>query len=77
MLDYVIKGGQVVTLPAGGEINSEWRMYARGASDDKAGVMGILTAFDALKAQKATPSFNIKFLFEGEEEAGSLFSSTA
>ena len=33
--------------------------------------MGILTAFDALKAQNATPSFNIKFLFEGEEEAGS------
>jgi acetylornithine deacetylase/succinyl-diaminopimelate desuccinylase-like protein len=65
------KGGQIVTLPATGEINSEWRIYARGASDDKAGVMGILTAFDALKAQNATPSFNIKFLFEGEEEAGS------
>ena len=65
------KGGQVVTLPASGEINSEWRIYARGASDDKAGVMGILTAFDALKAQGAAPSFNIKFLFEGEEEAGS------
>jgi acetylornithine deacetylase/succinyl-diaminopimelate desuccinylase-like protein len=65
------KGGQIVRLPASGEINSEWRIYARGASDDKAGVMGILTAFDALKAQNATPSFNIKFLFEGEEEAGS------
>ena len=65
------KGGQVVTLPASGEINSEWRIYARGASDDKAGVMGILTAFDALKAQGAAPSFNVKFLFEGEEEAGS------
>lgn len=65
------KGGQIVTLPTVGEINAEWRIYARGASDDKAGVMGILTAFDALKAQNATPSFNIKFLFEGEEEAGS------
>jgi acetylornithine deacetylase/succinyl-diaminopimelate desuccinylase-like protein len=65
------KGGQIVTLPASGEINAEWRIYARGASDDKAGVMGILTAFDALKAQGATPSFNIRFLFEGEEEAGS------
>src|SRR6266478_8139544 len=65
------KGGQVVTLPTSGEINSEWRIYARGASDDKAGVIGILTAFDALKAQNAKPSFNIKFLFEGEEEAGS------
>ncbi len=65
------RGGQIVTLPPSGEINPEWRIYARGASDDKAGVMGILTAFEALKAQGATPSFNIKFLFEGEEEAGS------
>jgi acetylornithine deacetylase/succinyl-diaminopimelate desuccinylase-like protein len=65
-------GGQVVSLPATGEINSEWRLYARGASDDKAGVMGILAAFDALRAQNLTPSFNLKFLFEGEEEAGSV-----
>jgi acetylornithine deacetylase/succinyl-diaminopimelate desuccinylase-like protein len=65
------QGGQIVKLPDSGDINSEWRIYARGASDDKAGVLGILTAFDALKAQGASPSFNIKFLFEGEEEAGS------
>src|SRR5437016_4366820 len=64
-------GGQVVTLPASGEINPEWRLYARSSSDDKAGVMGILTAFDALRTQNITPSLNIKFLFEGEEEAGS------
>ncbi len=64
-------GGQVVTLPATGAINPEWRLYARAASDDKAGVMGILAAFDALRAQNARASLNIKFLFEGEEEAGS------
>lgn len=64
-------GGQIVALPASGDINSEWRLYARSASDDKAGVMGILTAFDALKALNLTPSVNLKFLFEGEEEAGS------
>src|SRR5437879_1415730 len=63
-------GGQIVTLPAS-EINSEWRLYARSSSDDKAGVMGILTAFDALRAQNQKPSYNIRFLFEGEEEAGS------
>src|SRR5260221_7320707 len=33
--------------------------------------MAILTAFDALKARGITPSLNIKFIFEGEEEAGS------
>src|SRR5947207_12177779 len=65
------KGGQVVTLPTSGEINSEWRIYARGASDDKAGVMAILTAFDALRTLNTSPSVNLKFLFEGEEEAGS------
>ena len=64
-------GGQIVSLPAAGEINPEWRLYARAAADDKAGVVAILTAFDALRAQNATPSMNIKFLFEGEEEAGS------
>src|SRR5437667_1980230 len=64
-------GGTIVTLPADGPINPEWRLYARSSSDDKAGVMGILTAFDALRAQSITPSVNIKFLFEGEEEAGS------
>src|SRR5215471_17649625 len=61
-------GGQVVTLPDSGDINSEWRLYARSASDDKAGVMAILTAFDALRAQNASPSVDVKFLFEGEEE---------
>jgi acetylornithine deacetylase/succinyl-diaminopimelate desuccinylase-like protein len=61
----------ITSMPDAVWIDPEWRLYARGASDDKAGVMGILTAFDALKAQNAIPSFNIKFLFEGEEEAGS------
>jgi acetylornithine deacetylase/succinyl-diaminopimelate desuccinylase-like protein len=59
------------SLPDAGWIDPEWRIYARGASDDKAGVIGILTAFDALRSLKAQPSFNLKFLFEGEEEAGS------
>ncbi len=64
-------GGKIVTLPDNGEINPEWRLYARAASDDKAGVMAILTAFDALRAQGIAPSLNLKFIFEGEEEAGS------
>jgi acetylornithine deacetylase/succinyl-diaminopimelate desuccinylase-like protein len=65
-------GGKILPLPNGSEpINSEWRLYARSASDDKAGVMAILTAFDALKANGIKPTSNIKFFFEGEEEAGS------
>jgi acetylornithine deacetylase/succinyl-diaminopimelate desuccinylase-like protein len=33
--------------------------------------MAILTAFDALKASGLKPTVNVKFFFEGEEEAGS------
>jgi acetylornithine deacetylase/succinyl-diaminopimelate desuccinylase-like protein len=50
---------------------SDERIYARSASDDKAAVVGLLAAYDALKASRAEPSVNIKFFFEGEEEAGS------
>jgi len=65
-------GGKTLAPPADNEpINPEWRIYARSASDDKAGVMAILTAFDALRANAIPLTSNIKFLFEGEEEAGS------
>ena len=63
--------GQKYPLADTGLINPEWRIYARSASDDKAGVMAILTAFSALKDNGIVPTSNIKFFFEGEEEAGS------
>ena len=47
------------------------RIYGRSASDDKAGVMAILAAVDALRAEGRAPGFNLKIVFEGEEEAGS------
>jgi acetylornithine deacetylase/succinyl-diaminopimelate desuccinylase-like protein len=66
------KGGTLLSMPADGEaINPEWRLYARSSSDDKAGVISILTAFDALRAKTVAPTVNLKFFFEGEEEAGS------
>ncbi|HRH44481.1 MAG TPA: M20/M25/M40 family metallo-hydrolase [Pyrinomonadaceae bacterium] len=66
------KGGKDIPFPNKGEkINPEWRIYARSASDDKGGVFAILKAFDALMAKKISPTVSIKFLFEGEEEAGS------
>ena len=55
----------------GSPLNPDWRIYARSASDDKAGVMAILTAFSALKEKGIAATSNIKFFFEGEEEAGS------
>jgi acetylornithine deacetylase/succinyl-diaminopimelate desuccinylase-like protein len=66
------KGGVTIAFPKAGEkIDPEWRLYGRSTSDDKAGVFAILTAFDALIANKVTPTVNVKFFFEGEEEAGS------
>ncbi len=65
------KDGQIVPLPQAGAIDPEWRIYARSASDDKAPVIAILTAIDALKAARIPMHSNIKFVFEGEEEAGS------
>ncbi|HLJ91118.1 MAG TPA: M20/M25/M40 family metallo-hydrolase [Candidatus Angelobacter sp.] len=49
----------------------ETRIYARSSSDDKAAIIGLLTALDVLQAAHMRPSVNLKFLFEGEEEAGS------
>jgi acetylornithine deacetylase/succinyl-diaminopimelate desuccinylase-like protein len=45
------------------------RLYGRSTSDDKAAILAMAGALDALKDGKL--SSNIKFFFEGEEEAGS------
>lgn len=65
------KGGVNIPFPADGIYNNEWRIYARSTSDDKAGVIAILNAYDAITKSGLTPGCNIKFFFEGEEEAGS------
>ncbi|PWT87821.1 MAG: peptidase M20 [Blastocatellia bacterium] len=65
-------GGQILSgVLDKGDLNPEWRIYSRSASDDKAGVMAILTAFDALKSSGVAFTSNLKFIFEGEEEADS------
>jgi len=47
------------------------RIYARSASDDKAPIIAMAAALDALAAAKIPIRQNVKFVFEGEEEAGS------
>ncbi len=63
--------GRVIPLPESGRIDPEWRIYARSASDDKAPLIAIAAALDALQAARIPPRANVKFVFEGEEEAGS------
>ena len=54
-----------------GTRSDESRLRARSSSDDKAGVMAILAAAEALRATGQAPHANLKFFFEGEEEQGS------
>ena len=70
--DRLDRGGRPIPLPAAGQaISPDWRLYGRPTSDDKLGVMAILSAVDMLKAEGKRPEFNLKIFFEGEEEAGS------
>lgn len=65
-------GGREIPLPARGEqFDPEWRLYARATGDDKAPIIALCAALDALRANKLALTSNIKFFFEGEEEAGS------
>ncbi len=47
------------------------RMYARGVSDNKAGVWGNLKVFEPLLQANGELPLNVKIMFEGEEESGS------
>lgn len=66
------KGASIIPFPSGNtKYNPDWRIYARGASDDKAGLMAILSSYEAIVKAGYSLTSNIKFFFEGEEEAGS------
>ena len=65
-------GGTPIPLPPPGTpFNPEWRIYARGAGDDKASIVAMLTALDSIRAAAIQMKSNIRLAFEGEEEAGS------
>ncbi|MBM3812413.1 MAG: M20/M25/M40 family metallo-hydrolase [Acidimicrobiia bacterium] len=72
MLDAPLEaGGKPTALPATGPIPPEWRLYARSTGDDKAPVITLTSALDAVDAAGIAPTSNLKFFFDGEEEAGS------
>ena len=64
-------GGHEIAWKEKSEYHPESRIYARSASDDKAPIEATMAALDALHASRIPLSVNVKFLFEGEEEAGS------
>lgn len=54
-----------------GDINEDWRVFARAAADAKGPIIMFLSALDAMKAAKFTPGYNIKVIVDFEEELGS------
>jgi acetylornithine deacetylase/succinyl-diaminopimelate desuccinylase-like protein len=63
--------GAVAPDPARTRFDPEWRLYGRSASDDKGPIVALLNAVDALKAGGAGPTWNVRVVLDGEEEAGS------
>ena len=53
------KEGTNISFPVDGNYNKDWRIYARGASDDKAGVAAILNAYDAITKSGLAPGCNL------------------
>ena len=47
----------------------QWRLYGRSASDDKGPIVAFLSAVDALRATAAGPTWNLRVVLDGEEEA--------
>src|SRR5207237_4300808 len=61
-------GGMPIPLPAAGSpFNPESRLYARGAADDKAPIVAMLTALDAIRAAGLGPKANITPAFAAAE----------
>ena len=65
-------GGRPRGLPADTEaVDPEWRIYARSAGDDKAPIQALLSVIRAFQDGDVTPTSNLIFFFDGQEEAGS------
>jgi acetylornithine deacetylase/succinyl-diaminopimelate desuccinylase-like protein len=68
----VVSPKGVVSLDAPGvTFDPDWRIYGRSASDDKAPIVALLNAVDALKATGSAPQWNVRVVLDGQEEAGS------
>lgn len=54
-----------------GDLNPDWRIFARSASDDKGPVMMFLTGLDAMHMMNKPLPYNLKVILDFEEELGS------
>ena len=54
-----------------GEINPNWRIFARSTADSKGAMLMFLAAMDAMQAAQIRPDYNLKVIMDFEEELGS------
>jgi acetylornithine deacetylase/succinyl-diaminopimelate desuccinylase-like protein len=54
----------------GATIDPEWRLFARSAADDKAPILMMIAALDAMRAAGQAPAVNVKLLIDSHEEGG-------
>ncbi len=74
--DAIEAGGKRIPFPIPSRnepvvYQEDWRIYARSASDDKAPIVALLAAIDAMRTGKIRFGVNLKVILDGEEEAGS------
>lgn len=63
--------GTIALTPDVRSFDPEARIYGRSASDDKAPIIALLHAVDALRATGSAPAWNMRVVLDGQEEAGS------
>ena len=70
--DSIDAGGKLIPFPEQeGSYKDNWRIYARSSGDDKAPIIALLAAVDALRANKIPLAVNLNLVYEGEEEDSS------
>jgi acetylornithine deacetylase/succinyl-diaminopimelate desuccinylase-like protein len=52
-------------------LDPEWRVFGRSSADDKAPIMMMLAALDALNSKGEQAAVNVKIILDSEEEKGS------
>ncbi|MDY7394667.1 M20/M25/M40 family metallo-hydrolase [Aureibaculum sp. 2210JD6-5] len=53
------------------DINPDWRIFARSASDSKGPAMSFISALEILHSKKIKPAYNVKVIMDFQEEMGS------
>jgi acetylornithine deacetylase/succinyl-diaminopimelate desuccinylase-like protein len=55
--------GKDVDWRSAKSVDPEWRLFARSSGDDKAAIVAMLAAFDAMRELGDKPSANLRFFF--------------